>query len=1389
MQKSNEDDKKINLIKCPLPKIIYSTMSGLTTVSKKAENSTNSNTYYFKKINNNSPGLPSLKSNTKYSSSPNKTNYLNIKMNNNHNNNNNNNSKTKINKNNKEIKKQSLKEVLNNYGLNKYYEKIMELGINDNNINSLGLMNKKTFNDLISHLNMLPGHLIKMEQLYHHIKQINSYNKTFSNSNLKNNNNNDNISNINYVTLSFNRTNNNNNNLNNKIMHSHSHYKYKFINPTIKPNSQNPNPNQIIKNSINLENNKSKTDQRKVNYSNHKSLKNQKNKSKKKLNNINKNNFEFPKPVNAGRNILIQYFFKDLANYANNMSDIMNNLNTTNNNLYNNNNYNSNTNISNNNKDINQDKKSNNFSNTFNVNHSQKNYNVPENNNNPSDLPNITNSNNQKLNTYYTKNSINNIINNNININSSPRIEIKNEININNNKGKKKVMNKHNKNSSNDKLDKSKTINEYQFQNNLNDNINALITDEYNRKINNNMSIKTPKVLNKNENKKKMNYSHNPLQKTQYEVSKKNSKININIKLKLPNVLNMMNKTDFQKSLSKSKIIEKNEQQQIKNNENNNNVNKNNGNTNIILKKDKTVLKRKNRNDSKNDIAINKDILNNNNNNYNNIKIQKERENDNNNNMVVINSWDDNDAIEEIKPIRLRDREMDTNKKNQKKNQNFINQKQEDIENKNKIIEKQIGDENINANANANVNPNSDKKNNENVINEDNNNICQKIEVIKNPNQNIPKENDLKNDNSYTLEDVIYENLRLNHSFSENQKQNIYSFDLEFICRCFSLSLTILIETSKESPHITEINLEALSSSTIKYFFFNETFNENINLLFDLFDKEVNKDVNSNQISPLDKLESLLEDSEEYINYDVSCLKHIKKATDEILIKTEEEREKTRDKNGKENFRLRTGLGDIEKDIKFIDEFFSMNSRKKHVINYQYVSDISKNVLCKELSYINEIDSELNGTNNSNINNTNFCNNSNNNINDSSKARKNGKEMNNSSNIIDCEEMKEIKEINEVNDNNNLEEENNNIFNNDINELGIITEPNDEIKKEINKSASNNSINIAGEDLNKKNELKQFDSYLKEDDKIMTSPVINPIKEDDNNIIETTQNNNNNENITVTINKSNNNENNSLTDNIKNCNLETQKNEENKNNEIQKAQIVHSKNAEDNQKKINNNNKIIKIDEEEDIYESDYVIDINSIDELTYYFIKRSEIFDEDFNYYIMKIAERRYIPPPEPQTIFDFMADIIILTKMEKEVIILSLIYIERLIFNTGLLLTSRNWRRILLTSMIISSKIWDDNSFENTHFSQVFANLGVSEINTLERIFLELINYKIYVKQSEYFKYLMMVKIIALKYNYNGKQIIPVSIKKNLKYQEFTEAMQNRMRKKVTLNNSAQF
>ena len=1301
MEKVIEEQKRINLIKFPLPKIIYSTINGLTTFSKRSLNSSNNNTYYSRKINNKSPELPSLKMNNKFTSYSNKTNYTNVKPNDNLNNMNNTkimNENIKISKINniKDIKRPNLKELLNSYDLIKYYDKIIELGINDDNYNNLGLMNKKTLNEFVSNLRMFPGHIIKMEQLHQYLKQKNTYTKQLQNNikfkNCNNPNNNENNSNcINYVTLSFKR--NINNNLTNKIIHSQSHNKYRFINPAIKSKNQNL---EKLKNK--------KQTQSKINYSNYKHL--IKNKSKKKIKNMVKSNFEFPKPINPGRNILIKYFFKDLENYANNMSGIINNTNYEQN-LYNNSNKIINNNIINNIKDKFNENKINNFSNNINVNHISKN-NIQE--INPSDLPSINN--NIKINTHYSRGLISS--NNEKNYLEQNSKKLNQKI-----KGKSK-----NKNLSNDKLDKSKTIHNYKIPYN----INSFMKEEYVKNKNNNL-INEMLQVNKKENIKNNN---NLLQKTQYNISNENNDL---LKIKLPNVKNKT--TDFQVSLINSKIKSKDGNEDS---EGENKINENKNINNIKIKNEKTILKRKNINENLKEKE--------------NLKKKQEDNNDIrskyiDNNMVVIQSWEDNKFLEEKNTIRLRE-------------------KNDNIPKKDEIINKKEINENKNDNKIDNINNKNEEIKKLNL--ENNNNLGKKIEII--PNQPKNKENI---ENSFNLEDLIYENLRLNRSFSEDKSQNIYSFDLEFICRCLSISLLILIETSKESPHITEINLEALSASHIKYFFFNENFNENINILFDLFDREVNKNINAFQISPLDKLE-LLSDNDESINFDVNCLKHIKKESDELLLKVEEEKEKNIDKIGRENFKMRPAIGDIEKDIKFIDEFFSMNSRKKRAINYQNVSEISKNILCKELSYINEIDSELNGTNNSNINNTNFFNNSNNNINDSIKGKKSGKEVNNS-NFIDNDEMKEIKEIN------NNDEENNNTFSNEMNELGIITPNNDDNsnKKEKIKNKSNNSINLGGEDLesnednfiNKKEEKK----YEIEENKIVSSKINSDKIENKDNAKKLNLENikENSEMIQVTINaiKKNDDINTKQNDNrIKDSN-------EKNNEKIEKE----SKNEEKNE------SNELKQEQKEDIYESDYIIDINSIDELTYYLIKRAEIFDEDFNYFIMKIAERRYIPIPDPQTIFDFMADIIILTKMEKEVIILALIYIERLIFNTGLLINSRNWRRILLTAMIIASKIWDDNSFENTHFSQVFANLGVGEINTLERIFLELINYKVYVKQSEYFKYLLMVKIIALKYSYNGKEIIPSSLKKNMKYQEFTQTIQNRMRKKVTLNNSAQF
>ena len=1083
---------------------------------------------------------------------------------------------------------------------------------------------------------------------------------------------------------------------------------------------------------------------------------------------ISKYNFAPPKPISLGRNDLIKYFFKDLDNMNNNATGI-NNL--THFNIFKNNNNKKgiNFNKTNNNnltgsiKELNRDKKNNIniYFTKYQEKHSAPDNNIQEINN--GDLPKIKNVNNRtiKINTQYSKSLLglmNDGSNGNLNI----------DIKTNYNK-----LNRNIRNNNDNKGDNSKVINTYQvgftmktfFNDKLLKNINKNNnTDDNHTNIQFNKNGLRRGIYNSN-NINNINSTY-VSQKTQIESVKRNI-ANNGIKLKLPNVIKKIGVQNVsQKVKQRNKDIK-----DLK-------VYKE-GNKNIYLSTSHISIRNENSNNKSktNYSAKTKDEI--------QQDINKKNQVEQLNNNYMINDKKFN--TEKTNVIS----NIEENKKNKANiNINIEEKNNTKIENPNKINSdkinfenKKIGESGINlalTENNKNIIINTDKN-----LNNNNSNAITEKQISKENNINKQvKENIVKDsigpvqDNLENLENNIFESLRLNRSFSENKKDNIFQFDAEFLCRCLGLCLSILIETSKESPHITEINLEALSAAEIKYFFFNDLYNDNMNLLFDLFDKEVNTNVNmDDQKSPLDKLEIFLsQNNKEYVNYDISYLKHIKKEKDEPLLKAEEEKEKENENNenkklnnmkansnlfginNREGFKIRTGVGDIESDIKIIDEFFSMNNRKKKKVkNYNFISDMSKNILCKELSYINEIDSELNGTN-SNINNTNLGNNSNNNINLNEKIQK----EENASNLMDNEEIKEIKEI----QNNNAEEDNNNTFNNEMNELGIITESNDDKDKQssnnILKNMSNNSINIKEDEGNDNSENKK--------------------ELDDNN------NNNNEDNKIISLMINNEESNSPERDNkeqeVKNSPIKINKNEK----EIDNNNIIIKK-----ENQTNSNNIIpsspISPQAEENIFESDYVLDITSIEELTYYLIKRAEIFDEDFNYIYMKIIERRYIPTPEPQTIFDFMADIIILTKMEKEVIVLSLIYIERLIFNTGLLLTSRNWRRILLTAMIISSKVWDDNSLENDHFSQVFANLGVNEINTLERIFLELINYKVYVKQSEYFKYLMLVKIIALKFSYNGREIVRSSVIKNLKYQEFNETMQNRMRKKVTLNNSAQF
>jgi len=60
----------------------------------------------------------------------------------------------------------------------------------------------------------------------------------------------------------------------------------------------------------------------------------------------------------------------------------------------------------------------------------------------------------------------------------------------------------------------------------------------------------------------------------------------------------------------------------------------------------------------------------------------------------------------------------------------------------------------------------------------------------------------------------------------------------------------------------------------------------------------------------------------------------------------------------------------------------------------------------------------------------------------------------------------------------------------------------------------------------------------------------------------------------------------------------------------------------------------------------------------------------------------------------------------------------------------------------LILASKIWDDESYENVHFAQVFSIITLKELNAMEMTFLSLIDYNVGIKNSEYAKYYFVLR-----------------------------------------------
>lgn len=129
------------------------------------------------------------------------------------------------------------------------------------------------------------------------------------------------------------------------------------------------------------------------------------------------------------------------------------------------------------------------------------------------------------------------------------------------------------------------------------------------------------------------------------------------------------------------------------------------------------------------------------------------------------------------------------------------------------------------------------------------------------------------------------------------------------------------------------------------------------------------------------------------------------------------------------------------------------------------------------------------------------------------------------------------------------------------------------------------------------------------------------------------------------------------------------------------------------------------------------------------------ELFNEDMEIY-----------DPTEEDIAAYSKYVTIASKMENEIPVLALVYIERILKKTGILVNKYNWKRILLVCLCVASKVWDDDSLENVHFPKVMADVSLLMLNKLELIFLDLfMEYDLIIKGSDYAKYFFIMLTLA--------------------------------------------